>query len=286
MENEQPYSIYDHLRAHDVISQLKPLLDGGGYQMRLVDGKIEIKNPQMARETPWVHVKHEPGFNCGLWHQIIFDLVSMRLPEKERFVPRHCQNCWKVVVKPRTLKQLFNLLEIQKRLDRPAKCGIEPRKSVHGLYGGYFYNKGQDRGLECYQVVYQALKENDATKPLLDEIDDAGKTTRIILKRGCTEFEHAVGPSDQWAITDEQNVVEDLIERYMVVDEMNLRQPDHLIWSIKRRWIEFAWENGDPTYALYTGGKPIYPPYVTYHPPIETQVPARVKKPRRGKNAD
>ena len=262
------YSLYKHLKAFDVLAMLKPLLDGGGYQLRLVDGKIEMKNPQMAKDTPWIHVRHKTGFNCGLWHQIYFDVVSMSLPADERFVPRHCQDCYKVVVKPRTLKQLFELLKIQKALNHPAKCGIEPRESVHGLYGGYFYNKGLQAGTECYHMVCNALFDNDLLAPLLEELDERGKTTRVLLKRACTEYEHACGPSDKWEVTPEQKIIEDRLEQYLVIDEMNLRQPEHVIFNVQRRWIEWAWKNGDPTYAEFTGGEPLYPAYVTYHPPI------------------
>ena len=266
MTEQKPYSVYDHLKAYDIIEMLKPLLDQGGWNLRDVDGKLFVRHPAIARDTPWIHVRHEPGFECGLWHQIIFNMISAQLPPGERFVPRHCQNCWKVVVKPRTIEQLFNLLELEKALNRPSKCGIELRDSVPGLYGGYFYNHGKEAGLECYQTVYDAISIHPVLSPLLDEIGDDGKTTRIILKRACTEFEHACGPSDKWEVTDKQNKIEDLVERWVSLDDKDIPQPENLIWNIKRRWIEWAWRNGDPTYAKYTGGQPLYPPYVTYHP--------------------
>jgi len=245
-EEQTAYSVYHHLKAYDVIDMLRPLLDQAGWNLRDVDGKLFVRHPSIARDTPWIHVRHEPGFECGLWHQICFNLVSMQLPPADRFVPRHCQNCWKVVVKPRTLEQLFNLLELQKRMNRPSKCGIEPRASVPGLYGGYFYNHGPDAGQECYRTVYRALFDHPVLAPLAHEVDGDGKTTRIILKRACTEFEHACGPSDKWVVTDLQNKIEDLLDRWVAVDDRMIDQPENLIWNIKRRWIEFAWQNGDP----------------------------------------
>ncbi len=269
MENEakldEPYNVYEHLKSHDVLDMLRPLLDGGSYTLRQADGKLEVKQVQASRDTPWIHVRHSLGYDCHLWNKIIFDIVVKQLPEDQKFVPRHCQGCWKVVVKPRTLQQLFNLLEMQKELDLPSKCGIEVRDSVPGLYGGYFYNKSIEAGLECYDVVKKSMSENDILTPLLEETDKDNRTTRLILKRACTEFEHAVGDSDKWEITTGQNAVEDLIEQYIVHDSLELRQAEHLTWNIKRRWIEWAWKNGDPTYANYTGGKPLYPAYVTYH---------------------
>lgn len=275
---DEDYSYYDHLKSHDILSILKALLDNGNYILRKSDGKLKARLVQVARETPWIHVRPMQGFDCGLWHQIIFNLISQVLPEKEKFVPRRCHQCWKVVVKPRTLQQLFNLLELEKKLDKPSKCGIETRDSVHGLYGGYFYNRSIEEGLERYEEVKQGLADNEVLKPLIDEVDADGRTTRIILKRGCTEFEHACGRSDKWEVSDGQNAIEDLVENFIAPENLNMTQPEHLIWNVKRRWIEFAWKNGDPTYSRYTAGKPLYPAYVTYH---QAKIVVEDKKPKK-----
>jgi len=271
---EKPYSYYRHLKANNIVDVLRPLLQSNGYSLRLTDGKFKAKHLSPDANTPWVHIKHTPGFDCNLWHNIIFNIVSSKLPVGKQFVPRHCQTCWKVCVKPRTLQQLFNLHEMQKKLDRPSKSGIEVRTSVPGLYGGYFYNKSHGAGLECYDIVKSAILENEFLAPLVDEVDEFGRTTRIILKRACTEFEHLVGRSDKWEITGEQAALEDLIDRYFVNENLDLVQHEHLTWDIKQRWIEWAWQNGDSTYARYTGGEPLYPAYVTYHQP-ELLAPAR-----------
>lgn len=270
MADEKPEYVmnpYDHYKSYDIVTLLKPLLDSGNFHLRPEDGKLKPTQIAISKDTPWIHVKHTAGFNCGLWHQITFNTVVMSLPPEQRFVPRHCQSCWKVVVKPYTLQQLFNLLEMQRELDRPSKCGIETRDSVFGLYGGYFYNKSFQAGMDCYNLVKAAMLKNEFLAPLLDEVDGYGRTTRIILKRGCTEYEHLLGDSSQWKVTPEQEFIEDLIDNYFVDENLSLTQPDHVVWSIKRRWIEWAYKNGDLTYLRYTGGKPIYPPYVTYHQP-------------------
>ena len=264
---DEPYSFYDHVKANDVITILKPLLDSKSYVLRHGDGKFKVKGLHASSTTPWIHVKHTPGFNCHLWHHIIFDVVCVQLPKDQQFVPRHCQGCWKVVVKPRTLQQLFNLLEMQKALDLPAKAGIEVRESVHGLYGGYFYNRSHGEGMACYDHVKKAIRKNELLSPLVDEVDGDGRTTRVILKRGCTEFEHLIGDSDKWEVTKEQESIEDMVERFIVDENLDLTQQEHLVWNVKRRWIEWAWQNGDSTYVRYTGGKPLYPAYVTYHQP-------------------
>jgi len=44
------------------------------------------------------------------------------------------------------------------------------------------------------------------------EVDADGRTTRIILKRACTEYEHEIGDSSKWTVTPEQNFIEDIID--------------------------------------------------------------------------
>jgi len=262
-------NLYNELKAQNVVDLLRPVLENGRFSIRHSDGKFVEREGQLVKDTQWIHTGNGYGYECSHWHRLIFDVVSRKL--KKPFTPRNCQKCWKVAVKPRTLEQLFELLDIQKRLGIHCKCGIETRSSVHGLYGGYFYNKGKENGLKCYARIFNEFKENKILHPLLRELDEDNKTTRIVLKRGCTEMEHFVGPSDKWEVTAEQNAIEDLIDTFVIKPSIELKQPPHIEWNVKQRWIEFAWQYGDPTYAKYTNGEPLYPKYVTYHPKLKTK---------------
>ena len=254
MDRETPKaSFYDWMTAHDILEHLRPLWEGGGFHLR-ADGKLE-GNPQSAIEGPWHYIKHRWEFDCFTWHQVIFENISKRLVIGQKFVPAGCQECFKVVVRPRTLKQLFALEKLQIAMDRPCKCGIEVRETVHALYGGYFYNKGLIEGLERYQEVYRAVNEDKYLGP----------DVAVILKRGCTEFELECGPSDQWQTSPEQLKIEAMVDQYLVKDNVLRKQPDHVIWHLHRKWIEFAYARGDSTYAEFTDGKPLYPLPVTYH---------------------
>jgi hypothetical protein len=251
-------SMYEWLKGHDILEWLRPLWDGGGWTLNK-DGKVEMIRNMVAINTPWVHHGHTGWAKCMLWNNVMFRAVSQNIgkhfADMGPFVPSGCQNCFKVVVRPQTLIQLFALDELEIRLGRPSKCGIELRESVHGLYGGYFYNQGKDAGLECYREVRQAV----------DQDEGLGSDVAVILKRSCTEMEHLVGPSDQWEISEEQKVVESLIEAWTVSEKDVSEQPEPVIWNVKRRWIEWAFAHGDETYKQVTGGKSIVPGYVTYH---------------------
>lgn len=270
--------LYNQLKSTDVISLLWPLLESGSFRARISDGKLEPNLQGIQTQTPWIHTnENDLKFHCRLWSNISFQVVSLNLPKEYQFVPRGCQKCWKVVVKLKTVQQLFAILELQQRLSFTSKCGIEARDTVRGLYGAYFFNKSKSEGLECYNFVKSELLKNELLSPLVDEVDEDGRTTRIILKRGCTEFEHTVGPSDKWKTTETQNILEDLIEEYIVLDPSEGGQPQHLVNHIKCRWIEWAAGNNDMTYLKYTNHslspdpsalkktKHNIPKYVTYH---------------------
>ena len=252
-------SFYDWMTAHDILEHLRPLWEGGGFSLR-EDGKL-VGNPKSAIEGPWHYIKHHWEFDCFTWHQVIFEHISQRLIIGQKFVPSKCQECFKVVVRPRTLKELFALEKLQITMDRPCKCGIEVRDTVHGLYGGYFYNKGLDEGLIRYQEVRKAVNGDKYLTP----------SVPVILKRGCTEFELACGPSDQWQTTPEQLKIEAMVNQFLVKDDVLRKQPDHVLWHLHRKWIEFAYAHGDSTYAEFTDGKPLFMPPVTYHHLAEIQ---------------
>lgn len=243
---------YDDVKKRNVINLVKPLLQSG-YKLRDSDGKIYAEM-SIGFDTPWHHIYHAHELDCHLWHSIIFNVIYLRL--HKRYVPLPCQNCWKVVVRPKTLKQLFALEALQKRLHMPSKCGIEVRETVCGHYGGYFYNTDLESGVQCYMRVRNAVNEDS----------DLGPDVVVILKRACTEFEAEAGPSDQWEnlITQEQVEIEDLINRTFVRDIVQRSQPDHVIDAVHQRWVEWACQNADMTYLEYTG-KPLFRPYVTYH---------------------
>lgn len=244
---------YEWCLDADIISHVRSLLETRGFKLRDADGKIVCER-HLGWNTPWHHVRYHPDVNCGLWKNVMFDTVFK--PEGKKYVPSGCQNCWKVVVRPKTLKQLFAVLEMQKRLGFPSKCGIENRDYVFGDYGGYFYNVGLDAGLEKYRIVRNAV----------DETEYLGKDVGVILKRACTEYELFCGPSSKWAEPNEDQLsLEKLINRWFNYEAIQFNQTDACIAFVHRNWIEFAWDRGDETVYEFTGGKPLHPKLETYH---------------------
>ena len=246
-------SYYDDLKGRNIVRLLQPFLKTGVLDMRGSDGKF-VANLKVAWDSPWAHTRNSYETNCFWWKDVLFHgIVERHVPKERQFVPIGCQNCFKVVVRPKTLEGLFTLERIQHRLDRPSKCGIETRSTVFGNYGGYFYNRGLQAGLECYNEVRQAVDE------------EIGVDTKVILKRGCTEMELSVGRSDDWEIKPEQAAFEARFNTLILNDLPVFSQADHVKDEVRQKWIERAYDVGDETVLHYNGGEPLFPDYVTYH---------------------
>jgi len=236
---------YHKCVGEDLISVIHDPLQRLGYHLSY-EGIYKRFAHAIGVDTPWHHVKHLGTKKCTLDHHLKFDTFG--------FIPPRCMECWKVVVGPRTLKELFALLDIQKSLDRSSKCGIEIRYYTPRLYGGYFYNNSLDEGRECYEAVRKAVDEH------------IGKEVNVILKRACTEYEMSKGPSVGWIMTDDDHRIDTQLEVLIDMTSPNASgQNDNCLAQVHTHWMEWAWKNQDPTVSEYIGDDPLYPGTMTYH---------------------
>lgn len=243
-------NLYLSLDRINLIKRLKPLLEpGGGYYARIEDGKFVPLNPGMSTDAPWVYVKGAIGLRCDIYHRVFFNVLEM--------IPSACRDCWKVVVRPKNVVALFDLYEFQREMGVACKCGIEPRATVNGMYGGYFYCRSLDEGRERYAEVRELVDEK------------LSPDTSVILKRYCTEYE--IGPKAQGAsdelpeMTDDEIWMEEYVMAHFPPVGYGTKQPDHITASVMQSWIEYAYKNGDKTYAEFTDDGPLFPGVVTYH---------------------
>ena len=143
----------------------------------------------------------------------------------------------------------------------PCKCGTEHRLTTTGLYGGYFYCKGEEEGLARYKEVRTLVNKH------------LSRNTDVILKRYCTEYEIGVGakgPSNKLPeMTEEEMWLESyILDRFPPIG-FGSPQPDHLAAQVMMDWIHYAYRysaaTGDKTYLEFTSGGPLFKPYATYH---------------------
>lgn len=224
----------------------------GGYYARPEDGKFVPRFPSAALDAPWVYVKVHQQLRCDVYHRVIFRHLKI--------IPSTCRSCWKVVVMPRTVVELFDLYELQKDTGVPCKCGIELRRTDTRLYGGYFYCQGEKEGLERYKQVRKLVSKHLSPK------------TNVILKRYCSEYEigdgqdKGLGPSDELSdLTEDELWMENYILTNFPPAGFGMPQPDHIVSHAMMEWIHHAFKYGDDTYKVFTDGSPLFPSCVTYH---------------------
>jgi hypothetical protein len=221
----------------------------------LDNGDIQRGAVGPTPETPWIY--QNMSFQCILWHQVFFEHIA-----EHKMVHSHCHECYKVCITPRIVSELISLEQWQSTLDVPCKCGIELREWVPKLYGGYFYCRGVEEGRERYREVKRFAYENAKERGLQPE-----SSMPVILKKGCSEFERACGPSDKWEISDEQEEFEQWMAEKIIYDPFgDSPQPEVIKESVRLAWLKWAHMHGDMSYVQYTPNKkPFGIDYITYH---------------------
>ena len=119
-------NLYVKLSKMDLVTKLSTLLKSS-YHARMEDGKFVPNLPAMGLDAPWCYIKSN-GARCDIYHRVFFDVLGM--------IPSYCRECYKVVIAPRNLVELFDLYEMERATGYACKCGIELRKTDTRLNGG------------------------------------------------------------------------------------------------------------------------------------------------------
>jgi hypothetical protein len=201
------------------------------------DGKIEFNKEWLyEHDSPWIHINHLKENRCLLWRDLIYNGISRKLKKKIQFVHTGCQNCYKVVVRPRTYEELLRLEDTMNSINLPSKIGIERRPFVNALYGAYFYNRGIENGLNRLEEVIDMVDRM--------EFDSSGtfiSPMEVYLKRGCTEMEMEQGPSNKWRTTILQPEIEDIVDSMIHTPEQP-DQTDEQKNEVRQSWEKWAWK--------------------------------------------
>ncbi|MFZ0694277.1 MAG: hypothetical protein WAN51_09030 [Alphaproteobacteria bacterium] len=211
------------------------------------DGTLELPPHPKNQAANWMRVPNGPPLGCEFLMQVAFFKAYAKSA-----VPCGCRNCYKVKVAPRTLRELVAAWQVAKSIECRSKWGVDFFNShSQDVYAGYFYANGLDGA----RVVFKLVSEAFAADPKL------GLDIPMRIKRGCSNYEAAVGPSDRYEFTPEMAE----LEAYLKSKFRPRRNTDYLNAGLAY-WIEFAFLMGDDTYLDFTGGKRLRPKTVTYDP--------------------
>jgi hypothetical protein len=228
-----------------VADNLKSAIESG----KVIENDDGSLSPaEIPQNTNWARVTNGPPLECSFLISFLFPGVYARSA-----VPHGCQACYKVKVSLRTVRQLVAAWGIGKRMACRSKWGADLHNPYsQDLYAGYFYVAGLDTAQTLFWVVREAI-DND---PKL------GPDVAISIKRGCSEYEAALGPSDKYEFTPEQAE----LEAYFRTRFRDNAAPKGLPPVPLAHWLDVAFRSGDETYLDFTGGQRLRPKMVAYDP--------------------
>jgi hypothetical protein len=229
----------------------------------IIKGKFDIDLEFVSWDIPWAFVGDARN-SCGprlstYWSDF-------------RIIPRDCRyNCWKTVIKPVTVFELWNLFQLMLQMNTVegflGKAGVDGRWYTHAPYLGIWYSKSLKEAQKAYDSTLERLHMNAAPFKLMLSNDDF-----MTIKKGCTEMNHPIVggfPSSQWeqrAKEENWDEMEDRLNDIVRLHQaMDAQQPTWLQDKIIYTWCEFAHRIGDPTYPDVLGHDPFAYKEDTYH---------------------
>jgi len=162
--------------------------------------------------------------------KLLTQLFTHALAQTTRSVPSFCEKCFKVVVYPRNIDEARTLLEIFENslpFGRSWKVGPDTRNYTKAQWGGYIYCRGMVDALGIYDNIVPLVEE---AMPGID----------AFVKQGCTEYEMALGPTDEYVRHELADQIEE--EFFERVDEGELLtgQPPHMRVAAMAEWVDWS----------------------------------------------
>jgi hypothetical protein len=210
------------------------------------DGTVRLPDQQSDADN-WIHVHNGPPLGCDFLMHFLFHQAYAKSA-----VPQGCSACYKVKVVPRTLRELVAGWEIGKRVECRSKWGIDfDNPYSQNIYAGYFYAPG----LDAARAIFKVVREFFDLDPRL------GPGIAMTIKRGCSEYEAELGPSDRYEFAPE--LAE--LESYLKAKFRSHQSADRGTVALAH-WIDVAFRMGDDTYLDFTDGKRLRTKTMTYDP--------------------
>lgn len=228
-----------------------------GKVARREDGKFVLVNPDARRPGTadldgYVWRQGDFAQPCAFLNRFMFRHVYA-----EGAVPFGCRDCFKVKVVTENLRQMMAVKDIAASVSASSKSGVEvDNPENQHLYGTYFYTLGLDRARALYKDLRAKMNEHGKL----------GSGIKMLIKRGCTNYERKCGPSDRYTFDPRQEEIErHFFARFATEVRLGVRKSIRDAMQILE-WVQIAYRIGDNTCKDFTGGKDLYPPVVTYSP--------------------
>lgn len=224
-----------------------------GEILRRPDGKLELAGPDSLSLGTLSDLYNGGSFapDCVFLNCFMFKKIY-----GNKAVPIGCCNCYKVKVLPETLRQLMAVNEMAQDFSCSSKSSSEvDRQDNQSLYGSYFFLLGLDKA----RAVYWKLRDPIDGHPKL------GPQVKMVIKRGCTNYEHACGPSNRYTFDPRLEAIEKYFRSKFIRKRANHQRKYRNAMALLEL-VRTAYRIGDDTYKDFTGGRDLYPVTVSYDP--------------------
>jgi hypothetical protein len=222
-----------------------------GEVIRRADGMLELAGDFGARSD--FHNGGAFAPDCVFLNPFMFGKIY-----GGKAVPFGCRDCYKVKVTTTSLRDLMEMKTIAEGFACASKSGSEvDRAETPAIYSTYFYLLGLD---EARRTHGRLLSEIDSRPGL-------ASAAKMAIKRGCTNYERALGPSDRYSFDPRLASIEAYFARRFVRTRPKAGPTrKHADAMTLLELVQTAYRIGDDTYKDFTGGKDLFPPSVTYDP--------------------
>lgn len=174
-------------------------------------------------------------------------------------IPRFCFDCYKVVIAPRDVVELFKLVVLYDKYPLPndnvRKCMVEGRPDVPGTYKGLIYCQGLADGKRILALYHGLLR------------DEISGNIPVELKRGCSEYgiaypdyKRLADDPQSMVYREEWKAVEEQADREQVFQTPPVKPPSPGGPQFALRdaeamlaWLKYAATIGDPSYLRISG---------------------------------
>ncbi|GAA0295998.1 hypothetical protein GCM10009087_02180 [Sphingomonas oligophenolica] len=218
------------------------------------DGLLEL--PGGPRRSYFAFIDNGPAMNCVFLNSFLFSQVY-----RKAAVPKGCEPCYKVKLVPRSLRELVALYEVARAIPCGSKWGVDFfNPHSQNLYAGYFFVDGLEAARALVPLVREAIAGNAKI----------GDDLPIVIKRGCSNYEVALGPSESYSFRPELSEIESYLQTRWRPPKLSTKSLAEILYGT---WVPFAFQIGDDSYLDFTGGKPLHRKTQTYD--LTEAVPAQ-----------
>ena len=208
-----------------------------------------VNPPQNAGS--YLRAKSAKYLPCNFLDSFLFKVIY-----DGKQVPLGCRSCFKVKIALPNFKSLMTIVSVLEQTQYVFKCGVDfYNEYSRDLYAAYIYCTGLDGA----RATARALAERMSSLSELRSPDVV-----VTVKRGCSHFEVACGPSDQWTFDESLAPAEEELKAVFVQEKAQTKDYMNRKMEALIQWIAFAHQINDDTYLEFTGNRPLYPRAVTY----------------------